>query len=441
MTHPVANLPEGTRLTRVVWVDNANIARAKAFHTGALEQFATRGVGIATAQMGIHAHADSIAPESGLTPAGEVRLVPDWTTCVALPHAPGHARVMGDMRLNGHDWALCPRGFLRRMVADAARLGITFSTSLETEFHLVKPAPGGGYGPAGPGLFASTLALDTLRTVMDELVDSLVGQGLPVELAHTESGPGQVEISFHHTHPLVAADRQVALRETAHAVALKHGLMATFMPKPFADSAGSGCHAHLSLWRDGKNLLPDPNGSGGLSRVGRSFIAGLLDHLPGLCALLNPTTNSYRRLVPSSWAGAHGAWGVENRETAIRVLGGSHGSTHFELKTGDCSANPYLALGMILAAGMDGVERQYESGNAVEGDPAGLTPEERTRLGIRSLPVTLGEAIDHLRADTVLLGALGDGLAKAFLAVRTSEWRHMREFSLADETRLLLQHY
>lgn len=441
MSQPPVYLPEGTRLTRVVWVDNANVARAKAFHTASLARFVQQGVGIAAAQMALPAHCDAIAPESGLTPAGEIRLVPDWSTCVALPHAPGHARVLGDMRLNGADWPLCPRGFLRRVLTRAQDQGLTFQTAFETEFYWVRQTPDGSVAPILHSVFASTLTLDTLRPAIDDLVDSLVGQGLPVELAHGECGPGQMEISLHHTDPLTAADRMVALRETAHAIGLKHGYATTFLPKPFLHAAGSGAHVHLSLWREGHNLLPDPKGLGGLSKEGLAGIAGILDHLPALCAVLNPVTNSYRRLVPSSWSGSHGAWGFENRETAVRVLGGPQGSTQFELKTPDCAANPHLAMGAMLAAVLDGLARGLHPGHPVDRDPATLTPYEREKLGIRTLPASLGDALERFAADKVLQEAFGPGLARAFLAVRRSEWNHMRQFTHEDEVRLLLTRY
>lgn len=434
-------LPEGTKLTRVVWLDNANVARAKAFHTASLARFAHNGVGIAAAQMALPAQADAIAPGSGLTPAGEIRLVPDWTTCVALPHAPGHARVLGDMRLGDADWPLCPRGFLRRVLTRAQDQGLKFQTAFETEFYWVRRAADASVLPVLQSVFASTLTLDTLRPAIDELVDSLVGQGLPVELVHGECGPGQIEVSLHHTDPLTAADRMVALRETAHAIGLKHGYATTFLPKPFQHAAGSGAHVHLSLWREGRNALPDPKGLGGLSPEGLAAVAGILDHLPALCAVLNPATNSYRRLVPSSWSGSHGIWGFENRETAVRVLGGPQGSTHFELKTPDGAANPYLAMGAILTAVLDGLARGLHPGQPVDRDPALLTPAEREKLGIRPLPARLGEALERFAADNVLQEAFGPGLALAFSAVRRSEWNHMREFTHEDEVKLLLSRY
>jgi glutamine synthetase len=233
----------------------------------------------------------------------------------------------------------------------------------------------------------------------------------------------------------------VALRETAHAIGLKHGYATTFLPKPFLHAAGSGAHVHLSLWREGRNALPDAKGLGGLSTEGLASVAGILDHLPALCAVLNPITNSYRRLVPSSWSGAHGVWGFENRETAVRVLGGPQGSTHFELKTPDGAANPYLAMGAILTAVLDGMERGLHPGQPVDRDPATLTAAEREKIGVRPLPAHPGEAIQRFSTDKVLTGAMGQGLARAFIAVRQSEWNHMREFTHDDEVKLLLTRY
>ncbi len=436
-------LASGTRFVRVVWTDNANVIRAKAIHAGVLADYTTHGVGITAAQQALPVMYDAASPGSGLGPVGEIRLVPDWDTLTPLPYAPGHASVMGDMVLDGAPWPLCPRGFLRRMANEAARDGFEVKASFENEFYLLRPLPTGAIAPADDTVFAATLAMDRLRHVIDDLVDALLAQRIPVELYYPESGPGQHEISVRYAAAMQAADRQVMFRETTHAIADRHGLKASFLPKVFEGKAGSGCHLHLSLWKDGRNVFPDPAGAGGLSAVGRFFLAGILEHLPALTAIVAPTPNSYRRLQPRFWCGAYRCWGLDNREAALRVPSSpsGKGSSHFEIKTVDASSNPYLALGAAIAAGLDGIRRNREPAAPVQIDPSGLTEAERSEQGMDPLPVNLGEAIGRLEADPFLLDALGQGLATAYLAVRRAEWEALGGLTLEEEVRVLLERY
>jgi glutamine synthetase len=432
----------GVQLVRVLWCDNANVLRAKAIHAQALPEYVEHGVGISAAQQAIPAVFDAVAPDSGLSPVGEVRLVPDWATLTPLPYAPGHARVLGDMRLGGQPWPLCPRQFLRRMADEAARAGLEVMAAFENEFYLLRRTPD-GFTPADDTVFAADLAIDRSRAVIDEILAALTTQGIPPELYYPESGPGQHEISVRYTHALAAADRQLAFRQTVHAVAGRHGLAASFLPKLFADKAGSGCHLHISLWRGGQNVLPDAHAPGGLSQTARSFVAGLLHHLPALMSVTTPSPNSYRRIRPHFWSGAFRCWGFDNREAAVRVpTHPAHpGPTHLELKTADASANPYLALGSALAAGLDGVRRRLDPGAAVAVDPGYLPEPERRARGIDPLPASLGEAIAHLDRSEVLRGAMGADLARAFLAVRRAEWEALKGGDLSREVALLLERY
>jgi glutamine synthetase len=433
---------DGTRFLRVLWCDNANAIRGKAIHLGALAHTLEHGVGISPAQQGVPIMYDAVAPGSGLGPVGEIRLVPDLATLTRLPYAPGHMRAMGDMVSGGKPWALCPRGFLKRIVAEAGREGIEIRAAFENEFYLLRETPE-GLRPADDTAFASTLAMDLSREVIDGVTQSLLAQGLAVEQYYPESGPGQHEISVRHGDPLRAADGQVAYRETVHAVAAGHGLKASFLPKIFADKAGSGCHLHLSLWRAGRNLVPGSGGPEGLSDTARCFIAGILHHLPALMAVTTPTPNSYRRIRPHHWSGAFRCWGVDNREAAVRVISNpaGPGATNFELKTSDASANPYLALGTVIAAGLDGVRRNLDAGEPVGVDPGHVPEEERSARGIDLLPTTLGDSVERLGSDDYLLDTLGRELSEAFLAVRKAELEALGGLDLDDEVRLLLERY
>lgn len=434
---------QGIRFVRVLWCDNANIVRGKAFHVGFLEEHLHHGIGISMAQQAIPVMYDAVAPESGLGPVGEAWLVPDWETVQPLPYTPGHARVMSNLQVNGQPWALCPRAFLRRMIAQAAAAGFEIKAAFEHEFYVMRVTDEGAIAPVDQTVFASTLAMDLNHALIDEMAEALLMQGIPVERYYPESGPGQHEISIRYTQAMQAADWQIAFRETIRGVALRHGLRASFLPKLFANSAGSGCHLHLSLWQQGRNLMPNATGVAGLSEVALNFIAGILHHLPALMALTTPSSNSYRRLQPQSWSGAFCAWGVDNREAAVRVPSDpiAPTPTHFELKTVDASANPYLALGAVIAAGLDGIRHHRQPGEPVAVDPATLSEAERNERQIARLPENLGRAIAHLRQDSVLLEALGAPLAQAFLAVRTAEWHALKDLELEEEIKLLWERY
>lgn len=284
--------------------------------------------------------------------------------------------------------------------------------------------------------------MDLHREVIDEIVSSLIAQKIPVEQYYPESGPGQQEISMGYTDAWDAADWQIAFRETIKAIAHKHDLEASFLPKIFPDASGSGCHIHFSLWQNGENLLPDSQSICGLSKTAREFIAGILHHLPSLMALTTPSVNSYRRLLPHCWSGAFRCWGLDNREAAVRVPSNPTGCpTHIELKTVDASANPYLALGAAIAAGLDGVQRSLEAPAPLAVDPGSLSPEEREARGIERLPTNLGEAIARLRENDLLLNALNPELSQAFLAVRQAEWEAMKDWELDREVNQLWARY
>jgi glutamine synthetase len=429
------------RFVRVLWCDNANVIRGKAFHTDFLEEHQIHGVSISQAQQAIPVMYDAVVPESGLTPVGEAWLAPDWSTFQPLPYAPGHARVMGNMISQGEPWSLCPRGFLQRVIAAAETEGLQVRAAFENEFYLLRSEQ--EIVPADYTAFASTLGMDQNQTVIDNITEALMTQGIPVERYYPESGTGQHEIAIRYTDALGAADRQIVFRETVRGVALRHNLRASFLPKLFADQAGSGCHLHLSLWREGKNLIPDDSQPGELSPIAQSFVAGILWHLPALMAVTTPSVNSYRRLKPHFWSGAFRCWGKDNREAAVRIPSNptAPSPTHIELKTIDATANPYLALGSVIAAGLNGIRQGLTLGEPVTLDPGHIPEADRLQQGIDRLPEHLDEAIDHLAHDRLLLDTFGSELAQAFLAVRRAEWDYLKEFTLEEEARLLVERY
>ena len=429
---------EKLQLVRFLYCGNDGIIRGKACHARFLESYLRSGIGLTVAMQSFNM-LDQLVPEGSFGPVGEIRLVPDPATFALLPYASRSARLICDMMtLDGAPWGACPRSFLKRMIERAAEHGLALNASFENEFTLAR-REGERWLPLDTSPCFSTIGMDAAAPVMTEVIDALVAQGVYPEQYYAELGPGQQELPVRFTNALGAADNQLTVRETARGVALRHGLVASFAPKPFPDQAGNGSHIHFSLWRsaDGQNHFHDPRDRYGLSEAGYGFIGGVLTHLPALVALTAPTVNSYRRLQPRFWSSAYTAWGPDNREGAIRVPSKRRGlemeSTNLELKPCDPSNNPYLALGALLAAGLDGIERRLDPGEPALVDPDSLSEAERKRRGITRLPTSLGEALDALERDDVLRGALGETLAKEYLVVKRSEARGFEGKDVAFE--------
>ena len=434
----------GVFLVRVTYCDNANLIRAKAIPVSGLPGAAQYGIGFSVAQQALPMMYDTVLPTSGLTPSGETWLVPDPSTFTPLPYSPASAIVLGDFQtVDRRPWEHCPRSCLKRAVAQAAAEDIEIQAVFEPEFYLLRPSGTGGFEPVDQTNFAMSSALDQSNAVLLEVVDALNAMGLDVQMIHPESGPGQFEVSIHHAEPVGAADRQVLLREAVRGVAIRHGLAVSFAAKPFPDKVGSGCHLHLSLWRNGQNLLYDRSDVLHLTSEGYAWIGGLLAHIHGLCALTLPSVNSYQRLRPHYWAGVYACYGRDNREAAVRVITPRRGpeSMNVELKTVDGSANPYLALAGAIAAGLDGLRKGLDPGEPVEGDPGLLSDDERTRRHILPVPHSLERALEALERDPTLLETLGPPLARSYTAVRRGEWDALKDLPPAAQAQQHLLKY
>jgi glutamine synthetase len=417
----------GLRLVRFLWCGNDGTVRAKASSRHGLEGRLRAGIGLTVAMQAMNA-LDQLQAVEGMGPVGEIRLVPDLETFRVLPYAPASGGMLVDhVTLDGEAAAVCQRSFLKRQAARLAERGAVFEASFENEFTLASPADG-GYRPVDESLCFSTIGMTASQDYAEALADALERQEIVLEQYYAELGHGQQEISTGHAPALRAADQQILVRETIRGVASQLGHVASLAPKPWPDAAGNGCHIHFSVWsEDGsRNLFHDASRPDRLSDTGRQFVAGVLAHLPGLCGLAAPSFNSYHRIVPQYWAGAFTAWGHDNREAPVRVpsvfAGMEEASTNAELKAADATCNPYLALGGLLAAGLDGLEQALEPPEPVEVDPATIPEQEREARGIHRLPETQEEALDALEADEVLTAALGPVLTESYLAVRRSEW-------------------
>ncbi len=418
---------ERLRLVRFLWCGNDGTVRAKASTRHGLEGRLRAGIGVTVGMQAMNA-LDQLQPVEGMGPVGEIRLVPDPDTFRVLPYARASGAVLVDqVQLDGEPAPVCQRTFLRRQAARLVSRGAVLEAAFENEFTLAVPADK-GYRPVDESLCFSTIGMTASQDYVEALADALERQEIRLEQYYAELGHGQQEISTGHVPAVQAADEQLLVRETVRGVAAELGLVASLAPKPWPDAAGNGGHIHFSLWSgDGtSNLFHDGSRPDRLSDDARRFIAGVLAHLPGLCGLTAPSFNSYHRIVPQSWAGAFRCWGHDNREAPVRVpsvfAGMEEASTNAELKAADASCNPYLALGGLIAAGLDGLERELEPPEPAEVDPATISEEERDRRGILRLPTTQAEALDALEHDAVLTDALGPVLARSYLAVRRSEW-------------------
>ena len=426
----------GLRLVRFIWCGNDGTIRAKSSARNGLEGRIASGIGLTVAMQAMNG-LDQLQPVDGMGPVGEVRLVPDPDTFRVLPYAPRTGAMLVDhVTLDGAPAPVCQRSFLKRMEERLGERNLRLEVAFENEFSLATRVDG-QFVPIDSGLCFSTISATAAQDYLDELAEALDAQGIVLEQYYSELGHGQHEISTGHAPALRAADDQILVRETIRGVAARHGLVASLAPKPWPDNAGNGAHIHFSLWDADANWnrFHDPKAPDLLSGDARAFIAGVLAHLPALCGLTAPSFNSYHRIVPQYWAGAFACWGHDNREAPLRVpsvfWGMEEASTNVELKAADATANPYLAVGGLIAAGLDGLERGLEPPEPVEVDPATIDERERAARGIVRLPATQEEALNALAGDEVLLDALGPVLSESYLAVRRSEWA---AYSAGDET-------
>jgi glutamine synthetase len=415
----------GVRGAALTFVDTAGITRVKTVPLRRLPAAAVTGVGMSPV-FDTFVSDDSITSTDRLGgPDGDLRLVPDLDRLVALAGQPGWAWAPVDrFEQDGSPYAACQRLFAARMVAAAAEQGLELRMAFEIEWALGERGRA-EFVPACTGPAYGMTRLVELSDYAAELLDALERQGTEVEQLHPEYAAGQYEVSVGPTGPVAAADRSVLVRQTIRALSYRHGYQPSFAPSVVAGGVGNGGHVHLSLWRAGENLFAGGTGPHGLTAAAESFMAGVLDQLVPLLAIGAPTPASYLRLVPSHWAGAYAVWGREAREAALRLvtggIGGSAGSANLEVKCFDLAANPYLVVGALIAAGLNGLARELRLPPEVTGDPARFTAAEAAERGVVRLPQSLAEVTDAFEVSTVLRDAFGDTLADAIVAVRRAE--------------------
>jgi glutamine synthetase len=422
----------GIRYVLAQFVDIHGSAKAKAVPVEHLDMVLTDGAGFAGfAVWGL-----------GMGPEGpDYMAVGDLSTLSLIPWMPGYARLICNGVVNRKSYPYCSRVALKTQTARLEERGYTLFTGIEPEFMLLARRADGSLGPADPTDDLDKPCYDykglyRTREALDEMVSGLRAVGIDVYQIDHEDGNGQFEINFTYADALKSADNFTFVKMAASEIAHKHGMIATFMPKPFSNRTGSGAHFHVSLGsKSQKNAFHDPGDKSGmgLSPLAYQFLAGILAHARALAAVAAPTVNSYKRLVVgrslsgATWAPAYIAYGDNNRTACVRVPFG-----RLEVRLPDSGCNPYLVSAALIAAGLDGIDRNLDPGPAQNINLYELTPEQLKDKGIKLLPQSLNEAIDALEADPVICEGLGQDLAREFIRLKRMEWteysRHVSEW-------------
>ncbi|GIN88736.1 glutamine synthetase [Heyndrickxia sporothermodurans] len=363
----------------------------------------------------------------------DMYLYPDLDTWVVFPWTAEKgkvARLICDIyNADGTPFSGDPRNNLKRVLKEMEELGFTdFNLGPEPEFFLFKldekgePSlelnDNGGYFDLAP----TDLGENCRRDIVLELEE----MGFEVEASHHEVAPGQHEIDFKYAHALKACDDIQTFKLVVKTIARKHGLHATFMPKPLFGVSGSGMHCNLSLFQNGKNAFFDTNGEIELSETAYQFIAGVIKHATNFTAVTNPTVNSYKRLVPGYEAPCYVAWSARNRSPLVRIPASRGLSTRIEVRSVDPAANPYLAMAVLLKSGLDGIKNKLEAPAPVDRNIYVMNKQEREEAGIVDLPGTLKQALENLTNDEVMVSALGDHILEHFLEAKEIEWDMFR---------------
>jgi len=358
----------------------------------------------------------------------DMYLKPDLNTFVILPWRPrgeGEARLICDVyNPDGTPFEGCPRCNLKRVVKEAAAMGFQMNVGPELEFFLFHTDAEGKpttltHDQAG---YFDLAPVDLGENARRDMVLALEEMGFEVEASHHEVAPGQHEIDFKYGCAVATADKIATFKYVVRVIAQRHGLHASFMPKPVASINGSGMHCHQSLFRGEENAFYDPQAPKKLSQTALYYIGGLLEHARAFTAVTNPIVNSYKRLVPGYEAPVYIAWSERNRSPLIRIPAKRGLSTRIELRSPDPACNPYLAMAVMLKAGLDGIKRRLSPPPPVDDNLYEMSEPERVSKGIASLPGSLYEALEELKKDTVIKEALGEHILDRFLEAKTREW-------------------
>lgn len=408
----------------VIYHDYSGRACAKTVPREQFASVAERGVVFARANLDFTLEDHQAAGAIFLADTGDFLAAPDPDSYAVIPYREATARAHTFMRADaeGKLWEGCPRTQLNRMVEAYAAEGLSVQVGFEAEFTMFTRTSDGEYVHSDHDGMFTVDGLDRHYPLWRDIIKTLEVMGVSVTQHGKEYGPGQYEMNTHHASPIKAADDYLTLKEVVRSRARQTGWTATFMPKPFAEWAGNGLHLHLSLWdREGKrDLSVGETDDEPLSQLGRYFTGGLLAHAHALTGIGAPTVNSYKRLLPGSWAPAHVCWGVGNRATLVRIPAMGR-RRHIEFRSGDNAINPFIFLTAVLAAGLDGIHNKIELPAPVNYDVGHLSDEEAASRGISRLPSNLPDALASLEADQIIASALGSIIFPEFLKVKRQE--------------------
>ena len=363
----------------------------------------------------------------------DMYLYPDLDTFETFPWRPQQgkvARLICDVyKADGTPFEGDPRYVLRRVLKEAEDMGYRFNVGPECEFFLFHTDDDGMPTTISheKASYFDISPLDLGENARRDMVLTLEDMGFEIEASHHEVAPAQHEIDFKYGPALKAADNIMTFKLVVKSMAKRHGLFASFMPKPLYGVAGSGMHTNMSLTKDGKNVFDDPNGENGLSKEAYYFIAGIMKHIKGMTAVANPLVNSYKRLVPGHEAPVYIAWSATNRSPLIRIPASRGAGTRVELRSPDPAANPYLLLALCLAAGLDGIKHQMTPPKAVNGNIFELTEREMKRAKIESIPANLHQAIVAMEADPFIKETLGTHVYTKYVEAKKAEWDDYRK--------------
>lgn len=363
----------------------------------------------------------------------DMYLYPDLDTFETFPWRPQQgkvARLICDVyKADGTPFEGDPRYVLRRVLKEAEDMGYHFNVGPECEFFLFHTDDNGMPTTISheKASYFDISPLDLGENARRDMVLTLEDMGFEIEASHHEVAPAQHEIDFKYGPALKAADNIMTFKLVVKSMAKRHGLFASFMPKPLYGVAGSGMHTNMSLTKDGKNVFDDPNGENGLSKEAYYFIAGIMKHIKGMTAIANPLVNSYKRLVPGHEAPVYIAWSATNRSPLIRIPASRGAGTRVELRSPDPAANPYLLLALCLAAGLDGIKHQMTPPKAVNGNIFELTEREMKRAKIESIPANLHQAIVAMEADPFIKETLGTHVYTKYVEAKKAEWDDYRK--------------
>lgn len=411
----------GIKYFLISYTDLFGTQRAKLCPTQAITEMAKNGAGFA-----------GFATWLPMSPADpDVFAIPDPAGLIQLPWKPEVGWLPANIHMGGKEVAYAPRNLLVRLTAEAEKMGYTLKTGVECEFFLIS-SDGKGISDAADTQAKSCYdqqALMRRYEVITEICDAMLSLGWgPYQNDH-EDANGQFEMNWHYDRALITADRHSFFKYMTKSIAEKHGMRATFMPKPFLSLTGNGCHAHVSVWKGDKNLFADAKGELGVSQLGYHFIGGLIHNADAICALTNPTVNSYKRInAPrtisgATWAPNSVTYTGNNRTHMIRIPEAGR----FEFRLADGAANPYLLQLALLVAGLDGIKNKRDPGKRLD---INMYTEGHKVKGAKRLPLNLLDAVRGLQKSSVLRASMGDEFVDGYAALRMEDWNnYMRELT------------